>query len=203
MTLISCSTRINHFPHKFRTRLSCLLCVCRFFWSICVHCSVCNHSISYFPPGYSKVYDFSEVNLVKCQFNEEKRNNFEFACFIVSTVLSPSIIKINWKKQQTTADNRKKEFQLILWIVLNQWNGERTYILTLFKTLQRKKKRSYSWTSTAAEKKSRMPLIEASISVHVSASWLMAHTYWWQTSLGCHGEKTERKRKSAAQNHES
>lgn len=108
MTLISCSTRINHFPHKFRTRLSCLLCVCRFFWSICVHCSVCNHSISYFPPGYSKVYDFSEVNLVKCQFNEEKRNNFEFACFIVSTVLSPSIIKINWKKQQTTADNRKK-----------------------------------------------------------------------------------------------
>lgn len=108
MTLISCSTRINHFSHYFSKRL----CV-----QICVH-DVCNDVYV-----YSVRMQFAIVPLVICHlaysslwfkhfwWNANFQNNLKF-CFIVSTILSPLIIEINWKTDENLRQNREREREM-------------------------------------------------------------------------------------------
>lgn len=166
VTLISCSTRINHFPHRnFRNGLFvCLFgfkCVCvslRVVWVTLYVCclfyvsslpqypfvcvAVCNHSIYYLLLVGTFLFFLSILLIlstllvavavlllplsqsfytVSFQFwwSANSQNNFEFTCFIISTVLLPLIIAINWiwawdqKTAKKENNEKRNEFHTV------------------------------------------------------------------------------------------
>lgn len=112
VTLISCSTRINHFSHKFRND----------FVGMCVSvCFVCNVRSQIETLPLAVCYLVSEL-MIRENFwwNASSQNNLKSVCYIVSTILSPLIIEINWKIDRKSAAKieRRRTIQKVVNLLL-------------------------------------------------------------------------------------